>query len=424
MTLTLEPIVWIGPAQDPAHEVECNSLSAIVHHGRDDASTQPLASTLTLELVGDLPAAAVMGASVALGARVIGETLTYLRFSGEITDIGIGWDSVDVPRPRIIATGDLGRMGRRMVGDVPWPAELDGDRVNRILGLAGFPPFPSTLSDRGTVQVLARDVDRRSALELAQETAGDGMGMVWQDRSGRILYADAIHRRGSVVTYEFNACDIGIGLDWQLSPEGLTNEVFLGYGPVPDGGEQAVIHGLDQGSIDERGTYAERISTQLATAGDAQRRVDELIARQADPAWVLGGLEVNLAALTPEETLGVIGLEVHSLVSVTGLPAGSPATSALLWVEGWRETIEALEDGTISWILAYATSDYCRTAAPPRWDDLPADATWDAIDPARTWNGAVCMPPVASRGRWDDVAASLRWATIQPPTTAWDNWPY
>ena len=220
------PVAWIGTS---AGRVECEVLSATIHHGRDDPTSQPVASTLTLELVGPIPPGAAIGARVRVAGVLNGTT--YTRFDGEVTDLGVGWDSPDTARPRVIAVGDLARTGRRPIGDVPWPQELDGARVSRIMSLAGFPLDP-LLSDPGTVQVLARDVDRQPALALAQGTAEDGAGLLWQDREGRIRYADALHRRGVASAIEFRACDIGIGLGWEETLEGLVNVAHVRYGPT------------------------------------------------------------------------------------------------------------------------------------------------------------------------------------------------
>jgi hypothetical protein len=412
------PVVWIA---DDLGRVECQVMSAAIVHGRDDPTSQPVASTATLEVVGPLPSTAVIGARVGLEAELDG--IRYARFSGEITDLGVGWDSVDIARPRIIAAGDLARLGRRPVGDVPWPQELDGARVSRILTLAGFPPDP-LLSDPGTVAVLPRDVDRQPALALAQSTASDGAGMVWQDREGRIRYADGLHRRGAPTTIELRACDIGIGVGWSASLEGLFNEAHIRYGTAPTGGgDQPEVVASDQASIDARGLFGASLTTQLATAVDAQKRADLTVGRQADPAWILDGLELDLSILDHARTVKLLeAVEVHELVSVTGLPTSSPIPSAFLWVEGWRESIVGV-DGGVSWVISFATSDYCRTGAPPAWDDLPSSVSWDTLDPARTWDRATCIPPQPSQGRWHDVPASLRWDTLDPAVT-WDTWPY
>jgi len=406
-------IVTIGAGAD---QIECQVLRASILHGRDDALTQPVASSATLELVGELPAAAVIGARVMVEAEY-SATKRRTRFVGEITDRGVSWDDVDIPTPRIIAVGDIGRIGRRVVGDAPFPVELEGERVARILTLAGFPPEP-LLSDPGTVHVLARDVDRQPALGLAHATAEDGGGMVWQDREGRVRYADAQHRRGIVDTLEVQACDIGIGLEWSETLEGLVNDVTIRYGPTPEGGEQPEVRASDPDSIAERGTFAVSTTTAIANVEDANERAGLIIARYARPAWSLGGLELDMDLLDLVQTEDVLTLDVHSLLSVTGLPESSPQTSAVLWVEGWAEIIDPG-----GWVIAFNTSDYCRTAAAPFWDDLPPAVTWDSIDPVLSWDDARCMPPEPPRGRWNDVPSSVRWDTVDP-TTTWDNWQY
>lgn len=48
---------------------------------------------------------------------------------------------------RISATGELARLGRIVIGDTPWPKELDGPRMARIIKDAGYPvqdPDPAT----------------------------------------------------------------------------------------------------------------------------------------------------------------------------------------------------------------------------------------------------------------------------------------
>jgi hypothetical protein len=414
-----DAIAWVGAGEAA---IECQVTSAQIHHGRDDPTSQPEASSATLELVGAMPSEAVIGARVRVSAVLGG--VEYPRFEGEITDVSVGWDTPDIARPTIIAVGDLGRTGRRVVGDAPWPAELDGARASRILTLAGFPPDP-LVTDPGTVQILARDVDAQPALALAQEVASDGGGVIWQDRAGAIAYADALHRRGAVVGLTVDACDVGIGLAWEQSLEGLANDVRVSYGlPPVGGGDQPAVTASDPASIAARGTYEAKLTTQLATVTDAQRRADEIIARQSVPTWVLGGLELDLALLDHAHTVALLEtLDMHELVAITGLPDTSPATSAALWVEGWRETIEGVPGGGLSWRVAYATSDYCRTSAPPNWDDLPPELTWNGLDPARTWNTALCIPPQPSRGGWDDAPATVRWDTLAP-TVTWDTWPY
>ena len=409
----LLPVVWL---EYEGRHIECQVLSAAIHHGRDDATTQPSASTAVLELVDALPPEAVIGALVRVRAQLGPRpTINLVRFTGEITDVRIGWDPLEgrlLARPQLICTGELGRLGRRMVGSTPWPAERDGHRVQRILAAAGVDSH-SDVQDPGTVDVLARDVDRRAALELAHETANDGGGILWQNVRGWSLYADAAHRRGAPLGFTFDACDLGVGLLWTQSLEGVVNDVFVRYGdPV------AELRSTDPVSVTEFGTFAASLSTRLVAEHDARRRADELVARQSRPAWIIGGLELDLYYLDSFTVNQLLDhLEVHTLIRVVGLPPESPATEAYLWVEGWRESIDPG-----SWILQLAVSDYCRTAGAEPWDAMAQSMTWDTADPAMTWDGAVCFPPSFESGAsWDEAEPGTRWDDVGS-SIGWDSW--
>ena len=403
-----------------ATDETCSVERAVIRHGRDDPSSQPQTDTATLEIVGVVPAGTDIGTDIAVDAIVAG--VRYRRFAGQISDIAIAFESVDRPVATIIAVGQLAAMGRRIIGDEPWPVELDGARANRAIALAGVPTDP-VRTDPGTVQVLARDVDAQPALNVAQDAAVDGDGMLWMAKDGVVLYADVRHRRGYAVALALDACSIPLSIVWSKGLEGLANDIRIRYGAE---GAEAEVHLADDDSVAELGEYGASLSTRLANASAANARATLLLNRQSRPAWILAGIGVDLGLigamreLTPAadaaDTVAILGLEVHNLVSVTGLPDGSPAASATLWIEGWTETI-----AFGSWLIEYAVSDYCRSSTPPAWDDIPLDRTWNNVDPARTWDAIYCLPPTPPAGRWNDVPSSLRWNQV-PPATTWNSW--
>ena len=144
-----------------------------------------------------------------------------------------------------------------------------------------------------------------------------------------------------------------------------------------------------------------------------------LLVRNREPVWIMSDLPIAIADLPDTQYASVLGLEMHDLLLLTGLPAaGSVPTSAFLWVEGWSETL--------AWgvhELTLVVSGYCRTSPPPRWNDIAPTTTWDNIAPSSlTWDDATCLGPLPSQGRWDDVPASNRWNN-NPPSITWDTWP-
>lgn len=83
-------------------------------------------------------------------------------------------------------------------------------------------------------------------------------------------------------------------------------------------------------------------------------------------------------------------------------------------MEGWSERL-----GFGVHELELTVSDFCRTAPPPRWDDVPPETTWDTV--TGLWDSWACTgQPTPDLGRWNDVPASTRWDMV-PPEVDWDE---
>lgn len=405
-------------------DISCLVDTVAIIHGRDDSNGQPNASTATLDLSFDtaedeLPASVEIGALVRVATDVGG--VDSVRFTGAITDVLIGWDEAGADTPnaavvQVIAAGPLAALGSRVVGAAPFPQQLDGARVAAVLAAAGTVLDPTT-SDPGMVQILARDIDSQPALAVAQEVAESAGGTVWETRSGYVRYADSEHRRNITPSLTLDACDVLVTPTWRRDTAGLVNSVSIGYGEVPEGEEQARYVASNPASQARYGFHEITSTTVLAALADAQAMGQLLLVRNVSPVWLLSELPVDVAGLDPDRTAALLGLDMHDLIGITGLPVlGSLPSTTSLWVEGWSET---LTHGGHDYALF--VSGYCRTSPPPRWDDLSPAITWDTVSAALTWDGAACLGPLPSLGRWDDVAASLRWDTV-PAATTWDTW--
>jgi hypothetical protein len=406
-------------------DVSCLVEQIAITQGRADTTEQPAAATATIDVdLTDtmLPAGVEIGSTVHV-TTTIGTGSPVDRFVGTLTDITLGWDDAGPATPdtgigQLIATATLADLGRRVVGDTPWPQEIDGDRVTRILALAGMPADPTNV-DPGTVTLLPRDVDATDALSLAGDVALSSGGVLWQDRAGVVRYADAMHRRNLPVTLDLDACQLLVTPSWSRTTQGLINDVSIAYGlPPPEGSEQPTYRAQSDTSIARYGRYGYSLTTQLAALADAAAMAGLLLARNASPVWVMAALPVDVKGLSDGDTVTLLTVDMHDLISLTGLPAiaDTAPTSALLWVEGWTETL-----GWDAHDLELTVSGYCRTVPPPRWDDIPAATTWDTVAPATTWDSAACLGPPVEWDRWTDVPASARWDTTDPAIT-WDTW--
>jgi hypothetical protein len=407
-----------------AIDLSCLVDELTIRHGRDDTTSQPEASALTVEISTDtgtdpFPPELEVGGILRVDTTL--PTSTSTRFVGRITDVALGWEEAGPDTPdrlvaQVMATGILAELGRRVVGDAPYPTELDGARISRVMAAAGL-TLDALTSDPGTVQILARDIDSQPALDVAAGTAASAGGMVWATRTGEVRYADANHRRGVDPSMRLDACDVLVSPTWARSTSGLVNSVSIGYGPTPEEGEQPRYTAERPDSIAAYGRYELTTTTELANAADATAMGNLLLTRNRAPVWIMSTLPIDTLDLSEADTATLLSLDVHSLVELTGLPAaGSVPTTAVLWVEGWTEHLAAgVHD------IELVVSGYCRTVPPPSWDNLPAALTWDTAPPGLTWDEATCMGPQPSAGRWDDTPASLRWDQV-PAATTWDNW--
>lgn len=408
---------------DLTGDLSCDVDDVSIHRGRDDPDNQPEASTATLTLPGALPLGVDMGSKVAVDT-LLPDGLTWSRrFVGTITDANTTWEAGGPagvrPRATVLAAGPLADLGRRVVGDTPWPQELDGSRIARILLLTDV---PVGLIDPGTVQILPRDVDRKSALELAQSVATDGGGVLYETRDGNVAYADADHRKSTPVGLALDACDVLIAPVWSRTIAGLINDATVAYGVAAEGAERPVFSATRDDSVARFGRYAYSTQTALAELDDAAERVSALLGRSGVPAWNVTALPLDLFIMDTTQTTALLSLDMHDLIGLVDLPDGAPSERATLWIEGWTEHL-AWETHEIT----FAVSAYCRTSPPPEWDEAPEDMTWqDARDPYTLvpwrWDDAACFGgPPPSSGRWSDVPAVLHWDDV-PASMDWDEW--
>ena len=415
--------VRLGQVPATLVDLSCEVTVASVHHGRDNADGQPEASTATIAVYGPVPDGADIGWSLEVWAGLEPPDAYAQRFAGTVTDISLAFDmgvdpesgrTIVRPYTEITAASSIATLGRQYVGSEPWPDELDGARVRRVLELCGI---TTAAIDPGTVTILGRDVDRQAALGLLQTVGDDAGGLLVNNRDGRLAYHDAEHRRAAVAALTVDACQIRLTPRWVRDMSGLINEAAIGYGPVPEGGEQAVVTRTSTPSQAVYGRVAYYGGTQLANVTDATNRAGAILARSDRPVWNLTDLGIDVDTLTADELETLLTLELGALVGLTGMPLEAPDPAFACWLEGWSETLTLGGHD-----LVFAITAYCRTAPFPRWDDMPSSRTWDSMGDL-TWDQAVCIGPIVSEGRWGDVSATLYWDDVDA-TITWDTWPY
>lgn len=415
--------------------------------GRDSADARPAAAVATLTLAtARLPAVPDVGQPVRieLGPDMIAalgvSAADGVRFVGTVSDVAA--------RPArgittVTAAGPLSAAARVPIGDVPWPAELDGARATRILSelVEALPALAVGLIDPGTVRVIGRDVDRQPAAALLDELAAYTGGDCWETRDGALEWHDAAHRINAPAELTLSAAAVLSDPEFTKDLEGLVTDLTVGYGlPVYDAGDgsttQASVRVLD--SLAPVTTLGAAVSTPIESEPDALAYAVDIVGRRSRARWRVPSLAVDvLRSLDADQRAQLVAIEPGALLALSGLPTTAPFVSSQLWIEGWTETY-----ARYAWRFALSVSSRGLTGPAPRWADVPL--TWQppAVPgqppPPReplTWSS----PPFdglswiaaagwwstedADTGRWADVPANARWNTYGTPMQTWSETP-
>lgn len=345
--------------------------SLTIHHGRDDISDDPTASTCELTLLDvtqELVLAFEVGQSLQVQARD-GTGPESPRFTGHVTDATLDGDELT-----IIAAGDLARARLYPVGETAWPEETWSARVTRIFEEAGLDAILELHPDPLLDPLLAA----RDPLTAGPTTLGDylpflaGMvGAAVTDRmDGRIL-VQAIGARSLDAAVELDPADVSYAPAWRAElPRG--NIVTVRY--TGDQSERVTV--TDDSSIDIYGERAETIDTAFSSAADADYRARQRLSRAAFSHWNIPEAPI----------LRGLPLAVGAPIVLDNLPASSPSSPWTPTVEGWTDEIAG-----DTWTMTLALSDPLLSGLTLPWTGVSADLAWNEVDPATDWTEALTL---------------------------------
>lgn len=410
-------------------------------HGRTSADVRPPPSTLSVQLVAELlPELPELGDALrcelsdemlaALGLAA--PELARVRFVGTVTDAGV------LPARGVVevtAAGPKARAALYPIGDIPWPAELDGDRAERILTalVEADPTITVGTIDPGTVTLLGRDVDRQPAASLLDDLAAYTGGDCWETRAGELTWHDARHRSDVTPAVELAARHVLVDPRFTKNLDGLVTDLTVGYGlpvfdPLDGSTTQATVRVADTTAPIPQ--LASRVSTPIESTADATAYAIGVVGRRSRPRWRVPNLEVDvLRTLDDTARDALLVVEASVLLRLVGLPTAAPYGTAQLWLEGWTETYSRR-----AWRMSLAVSPRGLTGAQARWIDVPGTWQPDPLLPATapltwlsdpfagySWIGTAGWWTDDLPGdRWADVPAGLRWGTY-PATTEWGD---
>jgi hypothetical protein len=342
-----------------------------MHHGREDISDEPTASTLQLTLE-PVTKSFVTGFDV-------GQTLTLTvsddggpstpRFTGTVTDA-----QLDVDRLTVIAAGGISKLRLYSIGAADYPVETWSQRVTRAFTDAGVVDRLELVPDPGFDPQLAA----RVAETAGETTLGDYLaflvamvGALVSDRPNGDIFVQAVGARTLDGATQLDPADVLYAPIWtEQLPRG--NIVTVRY----TGDQSEAVTLRDDVSVGLYGERPETIDTAFVSGTDATTRANSRLGRGAYAHWNI-----------PQTPLvRGLDLEIGSAVILDDMPDSSPSAPWNPLLEGWTDEITGDE-----WRMTLALSDPLLSGLTLVWSDTPADVLWSTVDPATDWTEALTL---------------------------------
>jgi hypothetical protein len=409
MTYAINPQVIINGVE--YKDITINGLSLI--NGRTTVDEQPRTGYASINLVtpdNTYP-------NIEIDQKVV---VKVDDSSGNDTIIWSGWVS-DVQTTiakfgstgllndqRITAIGTLSKLNRRLVGGAGYAQEFDGDRVYDIIfESAGvtwgtYSPPTDTWADVDPLlqwqnsDLLIGNIDRpgdfelktysggeTSGLNLAQQAAASGLGVLFESADGKINYASYSSRTDDASLNGFTDIEkeaiLTAGLSSISRLSDLANDVEVTYGSGSNERDQ------DNTSIALYGLYAAKIDTLLENQVDAAQRVEYYLETRAFPRRQLSQINLALHLDQVSNTMrdSMLPMRVSKPVRIAGLPASIYPDNFIGFVEGYTWTINRNE-----LFLTLNISEYALSQLEMNWLQVPANLAWEDVNATLEWQEA------------------------------------
>lgn len=333
-------------------------------------------------------------------------------FAGRITDAILSWDkTIGMPRLDLTAADASAEHANLRIGADPWPAETAVERIARAIDASRqqirtvIDPAP------GALPLAPKDIDSQSLAQVLRDVAASTGAILWpaahrtlgqyyrlEDMSRRRAlyrlrqaadgraYLEASSNGATVLAASTLARDVQISRD----TTDLATTVAVTWtqtGIDKDGKPTSTQHtetAADQALIDRVGYRSVSITTDLATASDAQRLAASTLARSAPGGWMIPEalLDTRARALPAQTVLLLLDATTrigHPLIIDGAAP----------WVPGSGRIPVYLDGGSYTyrggrWTLSLQLTRAAVPGAALTWGQIPTSLTWTLLD-ALTW---------------------------------------
>ena len=392
-----------------------NVLSVNLATGRDDIDLQCNAGYARMEIVNLNNSAFDIDVTDALTLELKNSSGTYVPvFGGEVSDFGISVRSPEetgfITIGNILAVGSLAKLTKALFPDA-LAKDTDGDQIydilNELLINSWFEVAPALrwldydptttwanaenvglgeIDQPGLYEMISRAADPAMSYNLCAQIAQSAQGQIYEDKAGRVCYADTDHRTQYLSTYGYTTLSANYAIPSTvksiLQIGKIRNSLVFNYGN--NYANQATA--LDADSIANYGRYQRSVSTNLHNLADVNTLMTRELGLRAIPREQLQSITFRLdnSELPGTERDKLINAFFGQPMIINDLPINMFNGSFNGFVEGYA--IKATP-GYVDLTLTLSPTDFSLVA--PQWDTVtPSSLIWSGVNATLIWQNA------------------------------------
>ena len=407
--------IWIPEWQVLIDEIDYSSATIAnlnITSGRTSIYEQPVAGYCSLELVNLDNASYSFGVGSDILISVKDSTGTFVNvYGGFISDMEIAVQSAGsigyTTTARITALGALAKLARAN-WELALAKDYDGNQIYSILSdllvnnwnevaptltWANYNPTTTwanaenvglgDIDQPGQYEMVARSADPVNSYTIASQIAESGLGYLFEDSSGRIGYADALHRQTYLATYGYTEISantaIGVGLRSIQRTGDIRNFITLNYS------NGSTLNFSDTASISEFGKYAEIFDTSIHDTATATTVGERRLQMRSYPRSFFDSIEFPLGSpeIDDADRDALLNVFMGQPLRITDLPANITDTVFEGYIEGWT-----LRAGYNSLSITINASPIEFSQITLRWNQVSALEYWNTLSNTLTWEDA------------------------------------